>query len=204
MKLGILANACKSVGKDFKLNPGDGAFYGPKLDFKLRDSMNRIWQCGTIQLDMNLPERFDLTYIDQNGEKVRPIMLHRALCGSIERFIGVITEHFGGAFPTWLAPVQVKLIPVNNNYHLDFVKKVNERLFKEGIRAEIDDREEKLGYKIREAQTKKIPYQLVCGDNEVQNDQLTYRKYGSKDQTTVSIDEFVEMIKEEVKTLKRL
>ena len=153
---------------------------------------------------MNLPERFDLTYIDQNGEKVRPIMLHRALCGSIERFIGVITEHFGGAFPTWLAPVKVKLIPVNNNYHLDFVKKVNERLFKEGIRAEIDDREEKLGYKIREAQTKKIPYQLVCGDNEVQNDQLTYRKYGSKDQTTVSIDEFVEMIKEEVKTLKRL
>ena len=199
-----LANACRSVGKDFKLNPGDGAFYGPKLDFKLKDSMNRIWQCGTIQLDMNLPERFDLTYIDQNGEKVRPIMLHRALCGSIERFIGVITEHFGGAFPTWLAPVQVKLIPVNNNYHLDFVKKVNEILFKEGIRAEIDDREEKLGYKIREAQTKKIPYQLVCGDKEVQNDNLTYRKYGEQAQTTVSIEEFVEMIKEEVKSLKRL
>ena len=199
-----LANACRSVGKDFKLNPGDGAFYGPKLDFKLRDSMNRIWQCGTIQLDMNLPERFDLTYIDQNGEKVRPIMLHRALCGSIERFIGVITEHFGGAFPTWLAPVQVKLIPVNNNYHLEFVKKVASVLFKEGIRAEIDDREEKLGYKIREAQTKKIPYQLVCGDKEVQNDNLTYRKYGEQAQTTVSIDEFVQMIKEEVKTLKRL
>lgn len=199
-----LANACRSVGKEFKLNPGDGAFYGPKLDFKLRDSMNRIWQCGTIQLDMNLPERFDLTYIDQNGEKVRPIMLHRALCGSIERFIGVITEHFGGAFPTWLAPVQVKLIPVNNNYHLDFVKKVNERLFNEGIRAEIDDREEKLGYKIREAQTKKIPYQLVCGDNEVQNNNLTYRKYGSKEQVTISIDDFVAMIKEEVKSLKRL
>ena len=199
-----LANACRSVGKDFKLNPGDGAFYGPKLDFKLKDSMNRIWQCGTIQLDMNLPERFDLTYIDQNGEKVRPIMLHRALCGSIERFIGVITEHFGGAFPTWLAPVQVKLIPVNNNYHLDFVKKVSEILFKEGIRAEIDDREEKLGYKIREAQTKKIPYQLVCGDKEVQNDNLTYRKYGEQAQTTVSIEEFVSMIKEEVKSLKRL
>ena len=199
-----LANACRSVGKDFKLNPGDGAFYGPKLDFKLKDSMNRIWQCGTIQLDMNLPERFDLTYIDQNGEKVRPIMLHRALCGSIERFIGVITEHFGGAFPTWLAPVQVKLIPVNNNYHLDFVKKVSELLFKEGIRAEIDDREEKLGYKIREAQTKKIPYQLVCGDKEVQNDNLTYRKYGEQAQTTVSIEEFVSMIKEEVKSLKRL
>ena len=150
-----LANACRSVGKDFKLNPGDGAFYGPKLDFKLRDSMNRIWQCGTIQLDMNLPERFDLTYISQTGEKVRPIMLHRALFGSIERFIGVITEHFGGAFPTWLAPVQVKLIPVNNEYHLDYVKEVYNRLYAEGIRVEIDDREEKLGYKIREAQTKK-------------------------------------------------
>lgn len=199
-----LANACRSVGKDYKLNPGDGAFYGPKLDFKLRDSMNRIWQCGTIQLDMNLPERFDLTYVDQNGEKVRPIMLHRALLGSIERFIGVITEHFGGAFPTWLAPVQVKLIPVNNQYHLEFVQEVAKRLFNEGIRAEIDDREEKLGYKIREAQTKKIPYQLVVGDNEVKEGALTYRRYGSQEQVKVSIDEFVEMIKQEVKELKRL
>ena len=199
-----LAAACKSVGKDYKLNPGDGAFYGPKLDFKLRDSMNRIWQCGTIQLDMNLPERFDLTYIDQNNEKVRPIMLHRALCGSIERFIGVITEHFGGAFPTWLAPVQVKLIPVNNNYHLEFVEKVKELLLKEDIRVEVDDREEKLGYKIREAQTKKIPYQLVVGDNEVKDNRLTYRRYGKTEQVNVSVEEFVEMIKDEIKTLKRL
>ena len=199
-----LAAACKSVGKDYKLNPGDGAFYGPKLDFKLRDSMNRIWQCGTIQLDMNLPERFDLTYIDQNNEKVRPIMLHRALCGSIERFIGVITEHFGGAFPTWLAPVQVKLIPVNNNYHLEFVEKVKELLLKEEIRVEVDDREEKLGYKIREAQTKKIPYQLVVGDNEVKDNRLTYRRYGKTEQVNVSVEEFVEMIKDEIKTLKRL
>ena len=199
-----LANACKSVGKDFKLNPGDGAFYGPKLDFKLRDSMNRIWQCGTIQLDMNLPERFDLTYVSQSGEKVRPIMLHRALFGSIERFIGVITEHFGGAFPTWLAPVQVKLIPVNNEYHLDYVKEVYNELRNEGIRVEIDEREEKLGYKIREAQTKKIPYQLVVGDNEVKDHNLTYRRYGQTEQVKLSIDEFISMIKDEIKTLKRL
>ena len=199
-----LADACRSVGRDFKVNPGDGAFYGPKLDFKLKDSMNRIWQCGTIQLDMNLPERFDLTYIDENGEKARPVMLHRALFGSIERFIGVITEHFGGAFPTWLTPVQVKLIPVNNDIHLDYVKAVAEKLFANDIRAEVDSREEKLGYKIREAQTKKIPYQLVVGDNEVNNNTLTYRRYGSNETTTVSIDEFIAMIKEEVATMKRL
>jgi len=196
-----LSKACESVGKPYKVNPGDGAFYGPKLDFKLRDSMNRIWQCGTIQLDMNLPERFDLTYIDEDGEKKRPVMLHRAIFGSIERFIGIITEHFGGAFPTWLAPVQVKLIPVNNQYHLQFVNKIKDLLFNEDIRCEIDQRDEKLGYKIREAQTKKIPYQLVCGDNEVNNNLLTYRKYGSSDTNTVSTQEFVDMIKKEVKTL---
>ena len=199
-----LANACRSVGKDFKLNPGDGAFYGPKLDFKLRDSMNRIWQCGTIQLDMNLPERFDLTYVSQTGEKVRPIMLHRALFGSIERFIGVITEHFGGAFPTWLAPVQIKLIPVNNEYHLDYVKELYEKFRDAGLRVEIDDREEKLGYKIREAQTKKIPYQLVVGDAEVKEKNITYRRYGQTEQVKVSIDEFINMIQDEIKTLKRL
>ncbi|MDD3170817.1 MAG: threonine--tRNA ligase [Bacilli bacterium] len=198
-----LADACRSVNREFKINPGDGAFYGPKLDFKLRDSMNRIWQCGTIQLDMNLPERFDLTYIDENGEKQRPVMLHRALFGSLERFIGVIIEHFGGAFPTWLAPVQVKLIPVNNEHHLKFVKELKNMLFLEDIRCEIDDRDEKLGYKIREAQTKKIPYQLVCGDEEVNNNLLTYRKYGSSETKTVTINEFVKMIKNEIKTLGR-
>lgn len=198
-----LADACRSVGREYKINPGDGAFYGPKLDFKLKDSMNRIWQCGTIQLDMNLPERFDLTYIDENGEKKRPVMLHRALFGSIERFIGVIIEHFGGAFPTWLAPVQVKLIPVSNEHHLEYVKKVKNLLFSEDIRCEIDDREEKLGYKIREAQTKKIPYQLVCGDNEVSNNLITYRKYGSNQTTTVTIAEFITIIKQEIKTMGR-
>ena len=176
-----LAEACRSVGRDFKVNPGDGAFYGPKLDFKLRDSMNRIWQCGTIQLDMNLPERFDITYIDEKGEKRRPVMLHRALFGSIERFIGVITEHFGGAFPTWLAPVQVKILPVSNQYHLAYAQNIAQQLKALDIRVEIDDRDEKLGYKIREAQTKKIPYQLVIGDNEVKDNTLNVRKYGENE-----------------------
>jgi threonyl-tRNA synthetase len=152
---------------------------------------------------MNLPERFDLTYIDENGEKKRPVMLHRALFGSIERFIGVITEHFGGAFPIWLAPVQVKLIPVSNEHHLEYVQKLKDQLFNENIRCEIDEREEKLGYKIREAQTKKIPYQLVCGDNEVNNNLITYRKYGSNQTTTVTTGEFITMIKQEIQTMGR-
>lgn len=196
-----LAQACESVGKTYKVNPGDGAFYGPKLDFKLRDSMNRIWQCGTIQLDMNLPVRFDISYIDENGEKKRPVMLHRAIYGSLERFIGILIEHYGGAFPTWLAPVQVKLIPVNNEYHLEYVEKIKSLLLEENIRVEVDSREEKLGYKIREAQTKKIPYQLVLGDNEVKNNELTYRQYGKQESTTVSIDDFIKMIKLEIKNL---
>ena len=198
---GALADACTKAGFDYKLNPGDGAFYGPKLDFKLRDSMNRIWQCGTIQLDMNLPERFELTYVAEDGTKKRPVMIHRALFGSLERFIGILIEHYAGAFPTWLAPVQVKLIPVNNEYHLDFVNKVKELLLKENIRLEVDERDEKLGYKIREAQTKKIPYQLVVGDNEVQNNLLTVRKYGSKDTETLSVEDFIKNLTEEIKTL---
>jgi threonyl-tRNA synthetase len=196
-----LAEACKSVGKEFKLNPGDGAFYGPKLDFKLRDSMNRIWQCGTIQLDMNLPKRFDLTYIDENGEKKTPVMLHRAIFGSVERFIGVITEHFGGAFPTWLAPVQVKLIPVNNEAHSDYVNEVAKILRNLDVRVEIDNRDEKLGYKIREAQTKKIPYQLVVGDAEIQKKTLNIRKYGETQTITLGVEEFSKYIKNEIDTL---
>ncbi len=196
-----LADACKKAGFDYILNPGDGAFYGPKLDFKLRDSMNRIWQCGTIQLDMNLPERFDLTYISEDGSKKRPIMIHRALLGSLERFIGILIEHYAGAFPTWLAPVQVKLIPVNNNFHLEYTKKLANMFSDLNIRYEIDDRDEKLGYKIREAQTKKIPYQLVLGDNEVRDNMITYRKYGEQKQTTVSCDEFIKLITDEIKNL---
>lgn len=197
-----LADALESIGKEYKVNPGDGAFYGPKLDFKLRDSMKRIWQCGTIQLDMNLPERFDLTYIDSNGEKKRPVMLHRALYGSIERFIGILIEHYGGAFPTWIAPVQVKVIPVNNDYHLDFSRNLLNLLSNNKIRVEMDDRDEKLGYKIREAQTKKIPYQLVVGDKEVENNEVTYRRYGEQKQTTVKVEEFLKLIIEEIEDKK--
>ena len=198
-----LADACHSVGREFKVNPGDGAFYGPKLDFKLRDSMNRIWQCGTIQLDMFLPERFDLTYIDENGEKRRPIMLHRALFGSIERFIGVLIEHYGGAFPTWLAPVQVKVIPVHNEHHLEFAKNLLMQMKDKDIRAELDDRDEKLGYKIREAQTKKIPYQIVIGDEEIANNQLTVREYGSNDTVKESVDDFMARLLREIVNMRK-
>lgn len=197
-----LADACHAVGRDFKLNPGDGAFYGPKLDFKLKDSMNRIWQCGTIQLDMFLPERFDLSYIDENGERRRPVMLHRAIFGSLERFIGILIEHYGGAFPLWLAPVQVKLIPVNNLYHLEYVNEIYKKLQDAQIRVEIDERDEKLGYKIREAQTKKIPYQLVIGDKEVQEKILTIRQYGSKDTYEKSLDEFIGELKNKITNLQ--
>jgi threonyl-tRNA synthetase len=197
-----LAKALEEIDRPYKINPGDGAFYGPKLDFKLRDSMKRIWQCGTIQLDMNLPERFELTYIDNEGEKQRPVMLHRAIFGSIERFIGILIEHYGGAFPTWLAPLQVEVIPVNNDYHLEFSKDLVEKLKTNKIRVELDDRDEKLGYKIREAQTKKIPYQLVIGDKEVEADEVTYRRYGEKEQTTIKVNEFINLISEEIKTKK--
>jgi len=197
-----LADALDSIGKPYKINPGDGAFYGPKLDFKLRDSMNRIWQCGTIQLDMNLPERFDLTYIAPSGEKKRPVMLHRALFGSIERFIGILIEHYAGAFPLWLAPVQVKVIPVNIDVHTDYAKQLIDTLQVHDIRVEADFRDEKLGYKIREAQTKKIPYQVVLGDAEVNNNTVNVRPYGSTEQTTLSIDAFVQMILSEIEGKK--
>ena len=168
-----LEKACLATGHKFKINPGDGAFYGPKLDFKLRDSMNRIWQCGTVQLDMQLPGRFNCTYIAEDGSKKVPVMIHRACFGSLERFIGIIIENYAGVFPTWLAPVQAKLIPVNCEIHMEYVNKLADILEKNNIRFEIDNRDEKLGYKIREAQTKKIPYQLVCGDNEASNNLVT-------------------------------
>ncbi len=196
-----LEKACLATGHKFKINPGDGAFYGPKLDFKLRDSMNRIWQCGTVQLDMQLPGRFNCTYIAEDGSKKVPVMIHRACFGSLERFIGIIIENYAGVFPTWLAPVQVKLIPVNCEIHMEYVNKLADILEKNNIRFEIDNRDEKLGYKIREAQTKKIPYQLVCGDNEASNNLVTYRKHGSNETVTVSIDEFIEKIKNEINSL---
>jgi len=196
----ILASACKATNKEFKINPGDGAFYGPKLDFKLRDCMGRVRQCGTIQLDMNLPERFNCTYINSKGEKERPIMLHRAILGSFERFIGIITEHFAGAFPTWLAPNQVSILPVNNEYQLEYAKKINDLLHQNEIRSKIDDSEEKLGYRLRNSQLMKTPFTLVLGDKEKENNTVTYRKFGCDKQITVSIDEFISLIKKEIET----
>lgn len=199
-----LAAACQAAGKDYKVNPGDGAFYGPKLDFHVKDSLGRVWQCGTIQLDMNLPERFDLTYVDHHGEKQRPIMLHRVIFGSIERFIGILIEHFAGAFPLWLAPVQVKVLPVKNEFHLAYAKEVVAKLEAAGIRVELDDREEKLGYRIREAQMQKVLYQLVLGENEVANGTVTYREYGKQAQNTLEFDAFVAKLLEEINEKKRV
>ena len=193
-----LAAACKAAGKDYKVNPGDGAFYGPKLDFHVKDSLGRVWQCGTIQLDMNLPERFDITYIDDKGEKVRPVMLHRVIFGSIERFIGILIEHFAGVFPLWLAPVQVKVLPVNNEYHLDYAKEVTELLKDKGFKVELDAREEKLGYRIREGQMEKVPYLLVLGNNERDEKTVTYRKHGEQKQITVPFDDFVALLNQQI------
>lgn len=191
----VLAEACTHAGKPFKINPGDGAFYGPKLDFHLKDSLGRTWQCGTIQLDMNLPERFDILYVDEAGEKKRPVMLHRVVYGGIERFIGILIEHYAGAFPTWLAPVQVNVIPVNNEHHLEYASELKNILLDENIRVELDNRNEKLGYKVRESQVKKIPYTVIIGDKEKDSNLISYRKYGNEETTTVSKEEFFKLIK---------
>ena len=195
----ILEKACHEAGHDCKINPGDGAFYGPKLDFHIKDSLGRVWQCGTIQLDANLPERFDLSYVDADGTKKRPIMLHRVIFGSIERFIGILIEHFAGAFPLWLAPVQMNVIPVNNEYHLEYAKEVFAKLNEAGFRAELDERNEKLSYKMRESQTKKIPFTLVLGDKEKDSKTITYRIHGSNESITMDLDEFISKVKENVK-----
>jgi len=193
-----LEAACHAAGKECKVNPGDGAFYGPKLDFHLQDSLGRVWQCGTIQLDMNLPERFDLTYVDSDGSKKRPIMLHRVIFGSIERFIGILIEHFGGNFPMWLAPQQMTIIPVHHEKHLAYAEEIQRLADANGFRCKIDARNEKLGYRIREAQTKKIPLQIVIGDGETENGTVTLRRHGQKESLTVSKEEFVAMISKEI------
>lgn len=189
-----LAAAITSSGRTYKLNPGDGAFYGPKLDFKLRDAIGRIWQCGTIQLDMNLPERFELFYIGEDGEKHRPIMLHRAMYGSIERFMGILIEHYAGAFPLWLAPVQVKVLTISDEQK-EYAKEIKSLLEDRDIRVELDTRAEKIGYKIREANGKyKIPLQLVLGKAEVEGKTVNVRRFGSQDQVSMTLDEFLEMV----------
>lgn len=194
-----LRDAVTELGYDFEVNEGDGAFYGPKLDFHLTDCLGRTWQCGTIQLDFQLPERFELEYVGADGAKHRPIMIHRVVFGSIERFIGILTEHFAGAFPTWLAPVQVKLLPIADR-HLDYLNTIKDRLEKRGIRCEIDDRSEKIGFKIRSAQLEKVPYMLVAGDKDIENSTVSVRSRKDGEQGACSVDEFIQKIEKEIET----
>jgi len=198
----VLAEACRSSGREYSINPGDGAFYGPKLDFKLKDSMGRTWQCGTIQLDVNLPGRFNCYYVDENGEKKEPVMLHRVVFGSIERFIGILIEHYGGAFPTFLAPTQVQVLPVNNTFHLEYAKEVVDVLTKAGVRVSLDDSNEKLGYRLRNSVVNKIPFALVIGDKERDSKSVTYRVYGTEKQVTVYLTQFVELVVDSIKNHK--
>ncbi len=195
-----LKTAVTEMGKDYIINEGDGAFYGPKLDFHLADSLGRTWQCGTIQLDMQLPERFELEYTGEDGQKHRPVMIHRVVLGSIERFIGVITEHFAGAFPTWLAPVQVKVMPITDRT-ADYAKEIAAKLDNLGIRVETDLRNEKIGYKIREAQMQKIPYMLVVGDKEAEAGTISVRTRAGGDMGAMSFDEFAAKIQEEIDSM---
>jgi threonyl-tRNA synthetase len=192
-----LADAITSIGKEYTINPGDGAFYGPKLDFHISDCLNRTWQCGTIQLDYQLPGRFNIEYVGDDGEKHTPVMIHRVVFGSIERFIGIITEHFAGAFPTWLAPVQVKVIPISEK-HAEYAAKVLAELDAAGIRAEVDTRNEKMGYKIREAQLQKIPYMLVVGDKEAESGTVSLRSRRAGDEGALALSDFISNIREEI------
>ena len=193
-----LRNAIEAKGIDYVINPGDGAFYGPKLDYHIEDSLGRTWQCGTIQLDMNLPERFQIEYIGEDGQKHRPIMIHRACFGSMERFIGILTEHYAGAFPTWMAPVQVKILPISEK-HVEYAKELAKQMHRDYVRVEVDDRSEKIGYKIRQAQMAKVPYMLVVGDKEVEEGTVNVRKHGGDELGSVPFDEFFNSIKIEIK-----
>ncbi len=194
-----LKNALEDRGLEYVVNEGDGAFYGPKIDFHLTDSIGRTWQCGTIQLDMLMPEKFQLTYVGEDGQKHRPVMLHRVVYGSIERFIGILIENYAGAFPTWLAPVQVKILPISDKY-MDYAYELKRKMFDLGIRVEVDDRNEKIGYKIREAQVKKIPYSVIVGENELENQNISVRKRREKDTVTMDTDAFIAQVLNEVKT----
>ena len=194
-----LRNALNNRGLKYIVNEGDGAFYGPKIDFHLKDSIGRTWQCGTIQLDMQLPEKFDLTYVGEDGLKHRPVMIHRVVYGSIERFIGILIENYAGAFPVWMAPVQAKVLPITDK-HMDYAYDIKKKLFDMGYRIEVDERNEKIGYKMREAQVKKIPYMLVVGDQEVEKGTVSVRKHGERDTVTMSIDEFVAMLQNKIDT----
>lgn len=197
-----LENVLQSLNYKYRLNEGDGAFYGPKIDFHIKDALNRSHQCGTVQLDFQMPEKFDLNYIDENNEKRRPVVIHRAVLGSLDRFLAILIEHFGGAFPAWVAPVQVKVIPVSNAVHEKYANRIADKLAQAGIRVERDIRDEKLGYKIREAQMQKVPYVLVIGDKEMESEAVNVRKYGEEKSEVVELDAFVKSMKEEIKNRK--
>ncbi|MGN1409490.1 MAG: threonine--tRNA ligase [Eubacteriales bacterium] len=197
-----LKEAVAEMGKTYVINEGDGAFYGPKLDFHISDCLGRTWQCGTIQLDMQLPERFELEYTGADNEKHRPVMIHRVVLGSIERFIGVITEHFAGAFPLWLSPVQVEVLAVSNSFN-DYAAEVAKKLDEAGIRVHLDDRNEKIGYKIREAQLQKTPYMLVVGEREMNDGSVSVRTRAGKDEGAVKVEEFISRALEEIRTMAR-
>ncbi len=192
-----LQEAIEEKGIPYVVNEGDGAFYGPKLDYHIEDSLGRTWQCGTIQLDMNLPERFNMEYIGEDGQKHRPVMIHRACFGSLERFIGILTEHYAGAFPTWLAPVQVKVLPISEK-HVVYAKEIAKAMNADYIRAEVDDRNEKIGYKVRQAQMEKVPYMLVVGEKEMEDGTVAVRKHGGDELGTVKWESFFNDLKAEV------
>lgn len=192
-----LIRALDTLGKEYEINEGDGAFYGPKIDFHLEDSIGRTWQCGTIQLDFQMPERFDLTYVGADGEKHRPVMIHRVVFGSIERFIAILTEHYAGAFPLWLSPVQVKIVPISEN-QIEYAHDVCDKLIDTGIRAEVDDRNEKMGYRIREAQLQKIPYMLVLGEKERESGAVAVRNRKKGDLGVMSFEDFLEKLHKEL------
>jgi len=196
-----LENALKKFGKQYTESPGEGAFYGPKIDFHLEDCLGRLHQCATIQLDMSLPERFNLTFINKKGEEERPVVIHRTVLGSIERFIGILIEHYGGRFPTWLAPVQVIVMPITRD-HVGKAKNVYQEIFESEFRVEIDDRNEKLGYKMREAELKKISYIVVIGQKEIQEGTISVRKGGGENLGSLKLENFIQLVKEEVKQKK--
>lgn len=193
---GSLVNVLNKLGLPFQVNEGDGAFYGPKIDIHIQDSLKRSHQCATVQLDFQMPEKFDLSYINEQNQKVRPVVIHRAVFGSIDRFLGILIEHFGGAFPVWLAPVQVKLIPVSNEVHSEYVMKLKQLLKEEEVRVEVDLRDEKLSYKIREAQMKKIPYVLVVGDREQEHQSVSVRQYGKDTSEDMKVEQFAKVLRE--------
>lgn len=196
-----LKNALSNIGRDYVINEGDGAFYGPKIDIHIKDAIGRTWQCGTIQLDMQLPKRFSLEYVDEDGTKKEPIMIHRVIYGSIDRFFGIITENFAGAFPTWLAPVQVEVLPISEKF-MDYCENVKKQIANAGVRVELDDRNEKIGYKIRSATMQKIPYLVIIGENEINNGTISVRKRGTNETVEVKLDEFIAGIKAEIDNRK--